>query len=185
MEENVKKSTIEELRYDSHNFNRHTEFGMQTLEKSLREFGFGRSIVVDKHNNIIGGNGMVETAGNIGMVNTKVIESDGKELIVVKRIDIDINTKQGREMALADNATASADLSWDADELQKAEDEFDINYKDWGVEINELAPDDEDEEKDNGGGISVKIEFQSELDKQTFMIRYKDEIKMCFNCTIK
>jgi hypothetical protein len=37
-----------------------------------------------------------------------IVESDGTKPIYVKRTDIDLDSKQGREMALADNATGKA-----------------------------------------------------------------------------
>lgn len=104
---------ISELKFDDKNFNKHTPHGMSLLEKSLNQFGAGRSILVDKDNNIIAGNGIVEAAANAGITKTKVIETDGTELVVVKRKDVELNSDQGREMALADNATAAADLEWD------------------------------------------------------------------------
>ena len=110
-------ATIEDLKFDDKNFNKHTERGMGLLEKSLREFGAGRSILVDKDNNIIAGNGIVEAAANAGITKTKVIETDGTELVVVKRKDMELDSDKGREMAMADNATAVADLDWDKDNL--------------------------------------------------------------------
>lgn len=50
-----KVSNISELKFDDKNFNDHTEYGMSLLEKSLRDFGAGRSILIDKNNNIIAG----------------------------------------------------------------------------------------------------------------------------------
>ena len=108
----MKENSIQDLKFDDKNFNRHTEFGMGLLEKSLNKFGAGRSILVDKDNNIIAGNGIVEAAQNAGITKTRVIETTGDELVVVKRKDIALDSEQGREMALADNATASADLEW-------------------------------------------------------------------------
>lgn len=106
-------SDISELKFDKKNFNKHTEYGMGLLEKSLTKFGAGRSILVDKDNNIIAGNGIVEAATNAGITKTRVIETTGDELVVVKRKDVVLDSDQGREMAFADNATASADLDWD------------------------------------------------------------------------
>ena len=124
---------IEDLRFDDKNFNKHTEFGMSLLEKSLRENGAGRSILLDKDNNIIAGNGVIEAAGNIGLEKVKIVESDGSEIIAVKRTDVRLNSKKGREMALADNATAAADLDWDEENLKT---EFeDEELKDWGVDL--------------------------------------------------
>lgn len=110
-------SNISELKFDDQNFNDHTEHGMSLLEKSLRENGAGRSILIDKDNNIIAGNGIVEAAGQIGLENVKIVETTGDEIIAVKRTDISLDSKAGRRMALADNATAAADLNWNFDRI--------------------------------------------------------------------
>lgn len=124
-------ANIKDLKFDDKNFNKHTEFGMGLLEKSLRENGAGRSILIDKDNNIIAGNGIVEAAGQIGMDKVKIVEISGDELVAVKRTDIELDSKKGREMALADNATAAADLSWDFDNMLE---EFKPEeLEDWGV----------------------------------------------------
>lgn len=131
----LKKAKLSDLVFDDKNFNRHTEFGMSLLEKSLRNNGAGRSILIDKNNRIIGGNGVVEVAGQIDMEDVIIVPSDGTKIIAVKREDIDLDSKQGREMALADNATASADLQWDTENLEQAVAEFGIEAKDWGVHL--------------------------------------------------
>lgn len=128
-------SDISELKFDDKNFNRHTEFGMSLLEKSLRELGAGRSIVVDKDNNIIAGNGIAEAAINAGITNTRVVETQGKELVVVKRTDMQLESEKGRKMAFADNATASVDLDWDEEQIKAATERFGINTDDWGVKF--------------------------------------------------
>lgn len=126
-------SNIKELKFDDKNFNRHTSYGMSLLEKSLRENGAGRSILIDKDNNIIAGNGVVESAGQIGLEKVKIVETDGTEIIAVKRTDVRLNSKKGREMALADNATASVDLEWDEENLKSEFDEEEL--KGWGVDL--------------------------------------------------
>ena len=139
---------ISELHFDDKNFNRHTSYGMSLIEKSLRNNGAGRSILLDKDNNIIAGNGVVESAGQIGLEKVKIVETTGDEIIAVKRTDISLNSEKGREMALADNATASVDLEWDEDNLKS---EFsDEELKEWGVELNweneeEIVEDEEPE----------------------------------------
>lgn len=126
-------SDIKDLKFDDKNFNKHTEFGMGLLEKSLNKFGAGRSILVDKDNNIIAGNGIVEAAANAGLTKTKVVETTGDELVVVKRTDVALDSEQGREMALADNATAQADLEWDEENLRSEFDDEELNG--WGVDL--------------------------------------------------
>lgn len=136
---------ISDLKFDDKNFNKHTQHGMGLLEKSLRENGAGRSILIDKDNNIIAGNGIVEAAGSIGMDKVKIVEVKGDELVAVKRTDISLNSRKGREMALADNATAAEDLSWDNDAIADASEEFGFDPGDWisdwyennGVEVEE------------------------------------------------
>ena len=124
-------SKISDLKFDDKNFNKHTEYGMSLLEKSLRENGAGRSILIDKDNNIIAGNGIVEAAGSVGLEKVKIIETSGDEIIAVKRTDITLDSQKGREMALADNATAAADLDWDLDLIKEADDKWDIGASDW------------------------------------------------------
>lgn len=115
-------------------FNLHTEYGMSLLEKSLRENGAGRSILIDKDNNIIAGNGIIEAAGNIGLEDLQIVETDGTKIVAVKRTDIALDSEQGREMALADNATAAADLEWDKDAIGEFFEAEDVGK--WGLELN-------------------------------------------------
>lgn len=144
-------SNISELKFDDKNFNKHTEYGMSLLEKSLRENGAGRSILIDKDNNIIAGNGIVEAAGSVGLEKVKIVETSGDEIIAVKRTDIALDSEQGRTMALADNATAAADLNWDEDLLHEHFTPEDL--RGWAVDVRPLKeiieddPDDLDQEK--------------------------------------
>ena len=112
------ENKLGDLKFDGKNFNKHTEFGMSLIERSLRENGAGRSILIDKDNNIIAGNGIVEAAGQVGLENVRVIETDGTEIIAVKRTDLELDSEAGRKMALADNASAAADLEWDENTLK-------------------------------------------------------------------
>ena len=151
-------TTIKDLKFDDKNFNKHTEYGMGLLEKSLRENGAGRSILLDKDNNIIAGNGIVEAAGQIGLEKVKIVEATGDEIIAVKRTDISLNSHEGREMALADNATAAVDLDWD-DEAIKSE-FTEEETKGWGVDLDwndveEITEDEAPEVNDSEPADSV------------------------------
>lgn len=126
---------IEELIQDDHNFNKGTDKGKELIEKSFRELGAGRSVLVDKDNRLIGGNKAQIGALAAGIKKARIVESDGTELIVVKRTDISLDTEKGRKMALADNATQEANLSWDKEELEKAKEAFGVAPTDWGVEL--------------------------------------------------
>ena len=97
---------IDDLKFDDKNFNKGTKQGKSLLQKSLQKFGAGRSILVDKNNRVIAGNKTLENFSEIGSGKIEVIETNGDTLVVVKRSDIDLDSPEGREMALADNRTS-------------------------------------------------------------------------------
>lgn len=130
---------IEDLKRDRLNFNKGTYEGEVLVRKSLERLKAGRSILIDKDNNIIAGNKTAEAASQLGL-KVKVIETDGTELIAVKRTDLDIDSREGREMALADNVTAQVNLSWDEENLDAAAMEYSIDPAMWGVDLEHNAP---------------------------------------------
>lgn len=164
----IKEMNIEQLVFDDKNFNKHTEFGMSLIEKSIRKHGGGRSILIDKNNRIIGGNGVVETAVNVGLKDVIVVETDGTKLVAVKRNDVDLDTEAGREMALADNATAAADLQWDAETIAEIESEFDIDAGGWGVDIDFDTPTNNEINVD-GFDDKIKMELHFTIDENSFV----------------
>ena len=113
-----KTVNLSDLTPDDKNFNKGSEFGASLIEKSFRKFGAGRSILIDKNNRIIAGNKSFENAMSIGIEDVQIVESDGTKIIAVKRTDIDLDTPQGREMALADNASAKANIVFDAELIE-------------------------------------------------------------------
>mgnify|MGYP000853737618 CR=1 FL=1 len=126
---NFKK--LSDLNFDTKNANKHTAKGQKALEDSLQKYGAGRSILVDKNNNIIAGNLTAEVAGQIGLEEVQIVESDGKKLIVVKRTDIDINSKAGRELAILDNRASELSLNWDSDSLKDIQDNFKVDLSEF------------------------------------------------------
>ena len=119
-----------DLIFDDKNFNKGNEAGKALIEKSFKQFGAGRSILIDKNNRIIAGN---KSAENFTGDDVQIIESDGTKLIAVKRTDIDLDTPMGREMALADNATAKANIVWAEDVISS---ELGVEVAEaWGVEM--------------------------------------------------
>jgi DNA modification methylase len=139
----AKSVKITDLKFDDKNFNTGSEYGNSLIKKSFLKFGAGRSIVLDKNNRIIAGNKSVTNAVAMGLTDVQIVESDGKRMIAVKRMDIDLDSPEGREMALADNASAKANIILDA-ELIEAELGIAI-CEEWGVEPvddNQAADDD-------------------------------------------
>ena len=131
---------INQLEQDRHNFNKGTEEGQKLMERSFTELGAGRSILIDKDGKIIAGNKSQKAAIAAGIKKVRVIETDGSELVAVKRTDIDLNSAEGRRLALIDNLTTQVNLAWDDTELSTIATEvegFDPNM--YGFDIGELG----------------------------------------------
>lgn len=135
----VEEKKISALIPDDHNFNVGTEYGQRLIEKSLSEFGAGRGILLDKNGRIIAGNKTVENAAAIGLEDVIIVPTDGTKIVATMRTDIDLDSERGRAMALADNATSAANLKWDATELQKAAEKWNVDATEWGVSLAENA----------------------------------------------
>lgn len=125
---------INELVKDNANVNEGTERGQELLENSMDQFGAGRSVLLDKDNRMIAGNHVLDAAVKKGIKKVILVDTDGEQLVAVRRKDIDLDSKKGREMALADNAISKANLSWNKDALKKAEEEFGVEREEWGCE---------------------------------------------------
>lgn len=99
---------MQELKFDQNNYRIHNDKNKRVIRKSLEDCGAGRSVLVDKDNVLIAGNGVYEQAQALGL-KVRFVESDGKELIVVKRTDLSSDDEKRKLLALADNY--STDLS--------------------------------------------------------------------------
>jgi hypothetical protein len=132
---------IEELQQDDKNFNAGTEEGQRMMEKSFSELGAGRSILIDKNGKIIAGNKSQQAAIAAGIKKVRVIETMGDELVAVKRTDVDIDSVEGRKLALADNATQVVNLAWDEVQLEEVRDSLEgFNPSDFGVDLPDFDP---------------------------------------------
>jgi DNA modification methylase/sporulation protein YlmC with PRC-barrel domain len=108
---------------DKRNANKGTERGRKMVRESLKRYGTGRSILLDKSGNIIAGNKTVEGAQAVGFEDVQIVKSDGTKLIAVQRTDLDINDRKARELAIADNRASELGLEWDTDVLKQFETE--------------------------------------------------------------
>lgn len=150
----VIETNIESLVPDNNNFNKGTQYGDHLMDESLRRFGLGRSILIDKNNRIIAGNKTAEKAADIGFTDVVVVEVDGNQLVAVKRKDIDLDSAKGRELALADNATGKANLCFDTDLIMQEAEKFDFDPEDWGVPMEQPE---EEQQEDGKKEISTKL----------------------------
>ena len=162
----VIETNIESLVPDNKNFNKGTQFGDHLMDESLRRFGLGRSILIDKNNRIIAGNKTAEKAADIGFTDVVVVEVDGNQLVAVKRKDIDLDSAKGREFALADNATGKANLCFDTDLIMQEAEKFDFDPEDWGVPM-EQPEEEQQEDNDDYVDVGLPLRNNRELNEIT------------------
>ena len=101
------------IKFDKRNYRKHNDRNKELIKKSLEECGAGRSIVIDTDDEIIAGNGIYEQAQALN-IPLKVMETDGSELVVVKRTDLNTDDEKRKKLAVMDNSTSDSS-------------EFDIN----------------------------------------------------------
>lgn len=121
---------IKDLKQDKRNYRKHNQQNLDLIKKSVSEVGLARSIVIDNENNIICGNGLTSTLDKNTPI--RVIETDGTQLVVVKRTDLNTNDEKRKQLALMDNSTSDSS-EFDLESLQA---DFDIEQlQDWGIDV--------------------------------------------------
>ena len=162
MSDNDKPETIDaaDLQLDAANVRRHTDRNKRAIEDSLRQFGAGRSVLLDKDGIVRAGNGTVKAWKRQGG-KVRVIETDGSELIAVKRVDLD--GVKATAYAIADNRTT--DLSeFDEDELNEQltslqESKFDLELLGFNEdELEKLLGNDEFPDEEDVQFVAAKSE---------------------------
>lgn len=120
------------IKFDKRNYRKHNDKNKELINKSLKECGAGRSIVIDNEDNIIAGNGIYEQAQKLG-IKPRIIETDGSELVVVKRTDLATDDDKRKQLAVMDNSSSDSS-EFDFELLNE---DFDTEILlDWGVDIN-------------------------------------------------
>lgn len=117
MSEHQDPPSLEDLQPDPQNANRGTDRGRAMVEASLAECGAGRSILADRDGVVIAGNKTLEAARKLGLP-VRTIETDGQELVVVRRSDLDLaSDEKARRLAYLDNRASELGLEWDVEQL--------------------------------------------------------------------
>lgn len=122
-----KSQDLSVLTLDDRNANKGTKRGKRLLSTSLKDLGAGRSVLVDKNNVVIAGNQTIEQAGLSGYKKVRIIDTDGTEIIAVRRTDLDLKTDDvAKRLAVADNRVQEVSLEWDKSILQSLSAEIDL-----------------------------------------------------------
>jgi len=129
--DSIRRIPIAEVVEDPKNARRRDERATNTLASSLGRFGAARSIVLDADGVVRAGNGTVEAARAAGIEEVLVVETNGRQLVAVKRPDW--SDAEAMAYALADNRTAEL-ASWDSEALAASLGELASEYGREGFE---------------------------------------------------
>ena len=164
----IKEMTI---KFDSRNYRKHGDKNKELINKSLSECGAGRSILIDANDEIIAGNGVYEQAKALN-IPVKVIETDGSELVVVKRTDLDTDDERRKRLAVMDNS-ASDSSEFD---LELLKDDFGVfELQEMGIEVSEPSSELVDETDIDIENCKIKLVFNYK-DSRDIIDRFINEM---------
>ena len=176
-----KKTTVDDLVFDAANVRTHGDKNKKAIRNSVKQFKAGRSILVDADNVIRAGNGTAEAWQETGG-KVRIIETDGSELIAVKRTDL--KGAEAMAYAIADNR-ASELAEWDteilAEQLQELESGLELESLELlgfdDLDLKSMLPDQSGEEESSSSKeIDIdSFEFNCQCPKCGF--EYNDETK--------
>ena len=137
------------IKPDPRNARKHPPDNLKAIEKSLKELGVGRSIVVDSEGVVIGGNAVYEEAVKQG-IPIREVKTKGDELVVVRRVDLKTDDPKRKALALADNQIGLL-AEWDVPLLEEIKLEIeDIDLGVMGFKKEDLELDNEEMSFKNG-----------------------------------
>ena len=158
---------ITDFQPDKANANVGTQQGRRVLDHSIGKLGLGRSILVDKHGNVIAGNKAQEVALDLGLEDAIVVKTKGDKLVVVQREDLDLyEGDTARQLAYADNRSSEMGLEWDIEQI--------VTDLDAGIELQGIFGDDALKEMLEGfaDGLLGEDELTPEMAHKTLAERF-------------
>lgn len=174
---NFKTSKEMAIKSDKRNYRVHNDKNKKLIKKSLEECGAGRAILLDNEESIIAGNGVYEQAEKLG-IPVRIIETDGSELIALKRIDLATEDEKRKTLAMVDNHTSDTS-EWDFDKLKidfTPEDfvEWDFKMPDFGLmneeeECNATPQQGKNQEISLGDAEGVKLTLTFNIEEYRFV----------------
>lgn len=178
---------IAELVQDKRNGNKGTRRGSDAVAASLKSFGAGRSILIDRNGVIIAGNTTARNAAKAGIEDDAiVVQTDGSKLVIVQRTDLDLTTDpKAKQLAVADNRTSELGLAWDPAILSEFSGQMDLKPFFTDDELSKIVGTDEttdvseDQTGELTGTYSVMVECGSEESQLELMERLTREGFTC------
>ena len=152
---------------DPRNANRGTARGEGMIERSLQQYGAGRSIVASRDGVILAGNKTFQKAQELG-IPVQEIESDGRTLFVIRRTDLAYDDPRAKELAIVDNRANELSLAWDPEALSALADDDTIDLGQFWFDdelANVLSPVSEPEPPEAFAAFDEDIETEHQCPK--------------------
>lgn len=153
MKEKIIYKKVDELKLNDRN-PRKNDGAVETIMKSINEFGFRNPLIIDADNKVWCGNTRLKAARKLGLLEVPCIVAE------------DLTEEQIRKLALLDNKTSEI-AEWDYDLLSEELADLDLSEFELDWEIDELEP--KIERKD----LSDTIE-----EKQELIVNCDDEVQL-------
>jgi sporulation protein YlmC with PRC-barrel domain len=113
-----------------------------------------------------------------GIKGVRIIETDGTELIAVKRIDLDLETdSKAKGLAVADNRASELSLDWDRDVLKSMEIDLAPFWNE--KELAKMYGQPQDKDVDYKPGFALMIEDITEAQQLDLLERLGKEGLNC------
>ena len=177
-----KKIKLSNITPDDKNNNKHTAYGMDLLEKSVNKVGIIESITISNDDKIISGNARHEVIGKNFTKEALVIETDGTQPIIIKRTDIESDTKQFYEASILANTTSKKNIEFDMEVIDSLAVEYDIDVVDLGVDVVDYK-----DEKEQDLSEDLKTNFRIEVilnDEKIQEKLYNELIERNYECRL-
>ena len=129
------KIKFKDIKPDSRNTNKHTEYGMHTLDNSLEQVGIIESVTISNDNVIISGNARHEKIGQKFTNDAIIVETDGTTPVVIKRTDIESGTKEFHKASILANTVAQKNQNIDVQLVEVLANEFEFEVSEVFVDV--------------------------------------------------
>jgi len=174
---------VADLVPDPRNARRHTARNVETITSALQKVGAARSIVIDEGGVVLAGNATMRAAKAAGITKVRVVETDGTELVAVRRSGL--SATQKAELAVYDNRAAELAEGWDLAVLRDLEgDGLDLTGLFTEAELATLrdAPDPTPVSTSPqlaGLEYRVVVDCRDEQDQADLLARFEKEHRAC------
>jgi len=157
---------------DNHNLNEGTVRGEHLLSQSITTLGIGRGGFADGNRVMMGGNKTVSAAIAANLTKAIFFQTDGTQLVAVRRKDVSIKSEMGQLLKLADNRVHEINYAVSNEELLfHIENGLDLTPYFTEAELVEIIgkiQPETDEPKKGGGGSAKDKTFHLAFTSQEY-----------------